>query len=415
MTAEDLEALGGGQVGLVAAREAVRGWQERELAYTQQAHSAQNTEKELQNKLATIEDDKAAVESEFGKVKEAQAQQAQLIKKLQRKLFLAATERDSFRGIVDSYDKEFTMTGEQMDKERIAGLEKTLKNFKEMVEVLQEERDHATEEKSTKEIEEFKEKLSVLQEKNDQLEHELERRAIKGDYNTADTKVLHFLNNPLAQAVAGREDRLEELSRENTALKARVTLLEEGQTKDLTLMVGAKVDEESSAQAQQLKADLEKSELKNLRLMEAFKKTSKEFREVVYEITGHKIDVLADYKYKVTPQYVDSAEQCLLFHKAPDGEVQMLESEFSNELGNLMEEHLEGNNSIPMFLSGLIMKMFYRTQPGAEPGLESEDSNDVSMSPAREEDEERSESDEEEDEELSNNSGDDDIIEIDDD
>ena len=42
----------------------------------------------------------------------------------------------------------------------------------------------------------------------------------------------------------------------------------------------------------------------------------------------------------------------------------MLESEFSLELSELMELHLEQYNSIPMFLAGIIMELFRRTQVG---------------------------------------------------
>ena len=41
---------------------------------------------------------------------------------------------------------------------------------------------------------------------------------------------------------------LSRLQQENEALKTRIRLLEEGQTKDLTILVGQKVDEGTSEQ-----------------------------------------------------------------------------------------------------------------------------------------------------------------------
>ena len=74
---------------------------------------------------------------------------------------------------------------------------------------------------------------------------------------------------------------------ENNALKARVQLLEEGQTKDLTLLVGQKVDEgASSEEVKELKNQLKAAEIRKQRLIEAFKKTSATFREVSYRLTG---------------------------------------------------------------------------------------------------------------------------------
>jgi len=259
------------------------------------------------------------------------------------------------------------------------------------------------------EIQEWKNKLQQLEEKNEKLELELERRAIKGDYNPADTKVLHFVNNPTAVAVEKRAAELGELLNENTALKARIQLLEEGQTKDLTIMVGAKVEEGEGEKIKDLKKELEGTELKNKRLMEAFSKTSQEFREVVYKLTGYSIKKMSgDNIYALKPQYADNAEDNLLFQAEADGEISMLESEFSLELGDLMEEHLERQNSIPMFLAGLIRKLYNRRH-----GVNNED--DVDEYNDGDDDD-----DEEDDRESSSgrskaSSQSDEIIEIDDD
>lgn len=54
--------------------------------------------------------------------------------------------------------------------------------------------------------------------------------------------------NPLAEASSSRSADMAQLQEENEALKTRVKLLEEGQTKDLTLLVGQKVEEGTSSQ-----------------------------------------------------------------------------------------------------------------------------------------------------------------------
>merc|ERR1719384_1920400 len=83
---------------------------------------------------------------------------------------------------------------------------------------------------------------TVMAEKEN-LELELERRAIQGDYNPTDTKVLHFRNNPMQQATEEHSLRLSKLQGDNESLKTRIKLLEEGQSKDLTLLVGQKMEE----------------------------------------------------------------------------------------------------------------------------------------------------------------------------
>ena len=218
---------------------------------------------------------------------------------------------------------------------------------------------------------ELETRITGLEERNASLEQELERRAVKGDFNPEETMVLHMANNPMHQALERREHDILEMREERDALRTRVQLLEEGQTKDLTIMVGKKMEEgESSEEISHMKEELEKAELRKQRLMEAFKKTSGDFREVVYQLTGYRIDVLADHKYRMTPLYAESSADHLLFQKAKSGEIQMLESEYSLELGELMELHLEKQNSIPMFLAGLIRHL-WRRQSG-----EDEDQND---------------------------------------
>jgi len=93
------------------------------------------------------------------------------------------------------------------------------------------------------------------------------------------------------------------------------------------LRVGQKIEEgDGSQQVQKLKEQLTKADLKKQRLMEAFKKTSHEFREVVYQLNGYRIDMLADHKYRHLPVYAESPEDSLLFQKSSEGEIQMLES-----------------------------------------------------------------------------------------
>ena len=90
--------------------------------------------------------------------------------------------------------------------------------------------------------------------------------------------------NPLSSAVEKEGRMKEELQKDNDALRARIQLLEEGQTKDLTMMVGHRLEEGvSSQEVQNLQEQLKSSDLKNQRIMEMFKKTSK-VRTFVYSI-----------------------------------------------------------------------------------------------------------------------------------
>jgi len=366
LTQEERETLGVREVGVALAKEAVRKWQEKELQLVSQVAELGARAKELEEKLEEKEKVMACEKTDIAKIRAEQEEQTRLLKRLQRKLLLVTKERDSYKGVLDSYEKEVTLSGQEMDKERFAAQEKTLEEYKAMVDML--ENNSAKPAPQQKELET---RITGLEERNASLEQELERRAVKGDFNPEETMVLHMANNPMHQALERREHDMLEMREERDALRTRVQLLEEGQTKDLTIMVGKKMEEgESSEEISHMKEELEKAELRKQRLMEAFKKTSGDFREVVYQLTGYRIDVLADHKYRMTPLYAESSADHLLFQKAKSGEIQMLESEYSLELGELMELHLEKQNSIPMFLAGLIRHL-WRRQSG-----EDEDQND---------------------------------------
>ena len=53
-----------------------------------------------------------------------------------------------------------------------------------------------------------------------------------------------------------RQQEVKRLTDENQALKTRVKLLEEGQTKDLTILVGQKVEEGASSEEVKGKCDM---------------------------------------------------------------------------------------------------------------------------------------------------------------
>ena len=63
----------------------------------------------------------------------------------------------------------------------------------------------------------------------------------------------------------------------------------------------------------ELKAQLAKEELRKQRLVEAFKKTSQEFRETCYQLLGYKIDMPCTGQYRLASMYSESPHDYLLF------------------------------------------------------------------------------------------------------
>lgn len=99
---------------------------------------------------------------------------------------------------MDSYEHEITFSGSQFEKDRISALEKTLQNYKDMIDRMGNEPTSASsgadfpDQKTLQEIQTLKQQLNEANEKYETLKLELERRAIKGDFDPTTTKVLHF-------------------------------------------------------------------------------------------------------------------------------------------------------------------------------------------------------------------------------
>ncbi len=52
----------------------------------------------------------------------------------------------------------------------------------------------------------------------------------------------------------------------------------------------------------ELREQLKRADIRKERILDAFKKTSKDFREVCFELTGYRIDGLDNGQYRLTPR-----------------------------------------------------------------------------------------------------------------
>ena len=126
LTQEERKVLGDKEVGVALAKEIVRKWQEKELQLVSQVAGLRAKEQELKDQASEKEHSIETEKSEVVKIRAEQEEQTRLLKRLQRKLLLVTKERDSYKGVLDSYEKEVTLSGQEMDRERFAAQEKTL-------------------------------------------------------------------------------------------------------------------------------------------------------------------------------------------------------------------------------------------------------------------------------------------------
>lgn len=193
-----------------------------------------------------------------------------------------------------------------------------------------------------------------LTERCDELQVKLEEQLVGKD--VVHGKVVHLKMNPLSECIAENEAVVQKLREDNDRLKRKIRSLEEGfETTKLSDSIC------TSREYQSLKEQHKSLEVKMQRLKEYFKSSSNEFREVCYMLLGYKIDRVNSKLYRLSSMYAERPQDHLEFQLNSDGALQMMETEFSATLDELIDLHLRQHNSIPAFLSTLTMDLFGRT------------------------------------------------------
>ncbi|XP_069920382.1 mitotic spindle assembly checkpoint protein MAD1 isoform X3 [Oryctolagus cuniculus] len=321
-----------------------------------------------------------------------------LARRLQKRVLLLTKERDGMRAILGSYDSELTqaeyspqLTRRMREAEDMvqkvlahsadmeAQLSQALEDLggqKQRADMLEMELKMLTTRSSSAEpsfrfsreevdslrlkIEELEGERSRLEEEKKELELQLERRSLQGDYDQSRTKVLHLSQNPARAARQRLLEDQEQLQAECERLRGLVRALERGGPIPADLEAAASVP--SSKEVAELRKQAESAQLKNQRLKEVFQSKIQEFRKACYSLTGYQIDITTENQYRLTSQYAERKADCLIFKATgPSGsQMQLLETEFSRSVPELIELHLAQQDSIPAFLSSLTLELFSR-------------------------------------------------------
>jgi len=210
----------------------------------------------------------------------------------------------------------------------------------------------------------LKEVNEKLREEVEKLNDVLEDRKMKGDYDDASAKVIHMRFNPFEMMKRKKMEELDVLKTENERLLGRIRSLEQGAKDPQGL--SQRSDEESKEsraatskkELDEIKAKINAAELKNKRLVEAFQKTSQDLREAVFRLFGYKLDIPMTKQYKLMSMYADSPNDYLLFNQSGSGEMQLLATEYSDTLADLIDAYLNQADSIPAFLASVTMDLF---------------------------------------------------------
>uniref|UniRef100_A0A674PJI0 Mitotic spindle assembly checkpoint protein MAD1 n=1 Tax=Takifugu rubripes TaxID=31033 RepID=A0A674PJI0_TAKRU len=328
---------------------------------------------------ASLPDSTSELSEQRGKTLEEKKKrelQDTLVRRLQKRLMLLNKERDGMRAILESYDSELGST------EYSPQLSKRLK---EAEDVLQRTQNHNVELEVRdphsnaphlaltplqdcwsfrQKIEDLEADRQRLEEQNNNLEMRLERHNLQGDYDPLKTRVLHLKMNPTSVAKQQRQQEMETIQEEVTRLRELVRSLQDGgslvQSQDDSIVPNLGLGLPPSKEVLDLRKQMESSELKNQRLKEVFQRKIQEFRTVCYILTGYQMDITTENQYRLTSVYAEHMDDSLLFKKGSNGSMQLMETEFSKTLGEMVSLHLHHQKSIPAFLSAVTLDLFSR-------------------------------------------------------
>ncbi|KAH7943809.1 hypothetical protein HPB52_011792 [Rhipicephalus sanguineus] len=244
-----------------------------ELALTERQSKLLAENETLRSKAETSSQELRRTNAKLVKVQSQFDEQTALLRRMQRRLLLLGKEREAYRAMIESYQKE-------------AG----------------------------------------------------------PNWPAAAAKQIQFLENVLTDYRHSLEQVLEEF----------------GHCQDVTAQVQLKLDQDGALpDRKSLQDQLASAEAKNRRLVDAFRRTSQDFRQGCYALTGYRIDVLSQGHYRLTHMYADSPDDYLLFQNAQQ-KMNVLETDYLRQLGGLASTYLEKYDSIPAFLSALTLKLFAR-------------------------------------------------------
>ncbi len=77
---------------------------------------------------------------------------------------------------------------------------------------------------------------------------------------------------------------------------------------------------------------------------------------MVYLLCGYKIEVISN-NYRLHPIYAEKDTDNVLFQRSSTGQLDLLETEFAAKLGANVHQYLSKHQSIPGFLSQIIIEL----------------------------------------------------------
>ncbi|KAI5716142.1 hypothetical protein M8J76_001664 [Diaphorina citri] len=409
---------------IVDMRDLIEKSQRSILELNYQKKEIQQDLQAAKEKITSLTSHLESASAKEAKTKNLLEAHASTIRRLKKQNNLVTWERNDLRQMLDSVQKEVTLIGNATfsesaappgsDRAKLEVLEKVIEGYRQRMEHIEadqglvcvipdqagspnhpdikkltSERDDLLREKEEllKREKELKEKVDhltyqmewralkerdellrekELKEKVDHLTYQMEWRALKGDFDIRETKVLRLKLGPHETESTSSASTLDQLKIENDKLKEKIKILKDqiqsgsdaSKLQDVTVLAESNVNAVASKQVEELNNKIKSLELQGKRLREVYKAASQEFRETVYLLFGYKVD-RTNCMYKLASMYADGPDENLLF-QSTEGQLNLIETDYSKVLKPLLDLHLGRHHSIPMLLSALTQELFQR-------------------------------------------------------
>jgi mitotic spindle assembly checkpoint protein MAD1 len=358
----------------------------RDLLLVSEKSNVSSEKSTVQNQLSELKNQNETLAKQIEGLEKSLKTHQVVIVRLQKKMKLVQSERDAQRQLLDSYEKDLTVSQglqsnssqETQYRLRIEMLTNSLSGYKELCTKLEAEVAELrgnpvnTLDPSMCSSEQYKilrKDLEALRVENEklrkrkcELEIEIENITLRSNVMSDERlKVVHFKNNPAALAQEQIANEVSKLKAEIERLKIRNKKLEEG-NEDLTTRTVDTVNMTMNIKdMQKLKEEHKTLQAKYKENEQIFTRINQELREVIYMLFGYKLDRYGNSNYRITSMYADCEQDELLFQLNDVGTLDMLESDYSKTLTNFMQQYLHGSNgSLPAFTSALTLDLVNR-------------------------------------------------------
>ncbi|RWS27429.1 mitotic spindle assembly checkpoint protein MAD1-like protein [Leptotrombidium deliense] len=186
------------------------------------------------------------------------------------------------------------------------------------------------------------------------------------DPTSCETSELESLRNQLREQTDLNKNVLEE----NKELKKRLEQFENLKNSEQNTKSSVETTKSTDNEVEKIKQQLITNEKKYHHIIEAVKRTSKEFREVVNILTGYRIDVLKQKMYRLSHVYSTNPSDVLLFELENVGSMKLVSNDYSEQLSSLIDNYVKKRESFPALLASVTMDLFER-----QPQIASESSS----------------------------------------